>query len=56
MEKQKMVRVVSRAEEAKLLDAQLERIKKDPAYGREIARRAGILDEKGQLTDFYKQK
>ncbi|HEX8463306.1 MAG TPA: hypothetical protein VF627_01695 [Abditibacterium sp.] len=36
------------------LQAQSEMMKKNPAIGIEIAERAGILDENGDLTPYFK--
>ena len=48
-------KVMSRAEELKILQKQAERIQKDPQIGVRIAQRAGIMDKDGNYTGRYKQ-
>jgi len=39
-----------------ILKAQHEKVKQNPAYGIEVAKRAGILDENGELTAYFKSE
>jgi hypothetical protein len=57
VEKQKEPIIVrTRAEEMEILKLLGERIRSDRAFGLAIAQRAGILDENGELTEYYRQK
>lgn len=46
---------MTRAEEMRILNELSEKIKKDPSIGIKIARDAGIIDENGKLTEYYRQ-
>lgn len=46
----------SREEEREILAVQAEKIRTNPAYGLELARRAGIVDKNGKLTAHYKRE
>ncbi len=37
-----------------VLKAQNEKVRQNPAYGIEVAKRAGILDENGDLAAYFK--
>lgn len=52
----KKIVALTEKDEKKALDAQSEKVKKDRAYGIEVAKRAGILDKNGQLSGYYKPK
>lgn len=56
MKPERIYTPLTRAEELKLLDAQGKRMREDREYGLSIARKAGIIDENNELTDYYKQK
>lgn len=49
-------RMLTKADERRILDAQSARIRKDPALGTKIAQDAGILTKNGNLTTFYRSK
>lgn len=50
------VATVSRAEEQKVLSAQAQKFRKNPALGIKLAQQAGILDKQGRLTSRYKRQ
>jgi hypothetical protein len=51
----KSEKVVSRSSERTALNAQGERMRNDPTYALEVARRAGIVGRDGRLTAYYKK-
>ena len=48
--------IFSKKDEKRVLDAQSEKMRKDPAYAAEVLKKAGILNKSGQLTAYYRQK
>ncbi len=56
MEKKKKHYQLTRAEELEELKAIGEKIRRDPAYGLMLLQKAGIVDEKGQLTEKYRDE
>lgn len=47
--------ILTREEELKELETFNEKIRRDPAYGFRLLQKAGIYDEKGQLTEPYRE-
>ena len=46
---------LTRTDELEILQAQAQRIRKNPALGVELAQKAGILNKNGELTEHYKR-
>ncbi len=47
---------LSREEELKVLEDLNEKIRRDPAYGFQLLQKAGIYNEKRQLTEPYREQ